>query len=80
MTSSGDPSHAGSDSQKAGVPVPRYYSQLKKAHKDRVLPELKGDDLEESFVRGARYSASVSYIPVNANNTWEQEAVPVDSP
>ncbi|KAH9857678.1 RF-1 domain-containing protein [Lenzites betulinus] len=53
QTNSGDLSHAGSDSQKAGVPVPRYYSQLKKAHKDRVLPELKEDDLEESFVRGS---------------------------
>ena len=33
--------------------VPRYYSQLKKAHKERKVPELKEDDIEESFVRGA---------------------------
>ncbi|KAL1947334.1 hypothetical protein VTO73DRAFT_14295 [Trametes versicolor] len=33
--------------------VPRYYSQLKKAHKERVVPELKEADLEESFVRGS---------------------------
>jgi len=33
--------------------VPRYYSQLKKAHKQRQVPELKEDDLEESFVRGS---------------------------
>ncbi|OBZ75329.1 putative peptide chain release factor C12orf65, mitochondrial [Grifola frondosa] len=33
--------------------VPRYYSQLKKAHKDRAIPELKEEDLEESFVRGS---------------------------
>ncbi|PIL30526.1 hypothetical protein GSI_07226 [Ganoderma sinense ZZ0214-1] len=33
--------------------VPRYYSQLKKAHKERVIPELKEEDLEESFVRGS---------------------------
>ncbi|KAI0928051.1 hypothetical protein AcW2_004185 [Taiwanofungus camphoratus] len=32
--------------------VPRFYSQLKKAHKQRVVPELKEDDIEESFVRG----------------------------
>lgn len=32
--------------------VPRYYSQLKKAHKQRVVPELKDDDIEEAFVRG----------------------------
>lgn len=32
--------------------VPRYYSQLKKAHKDRQLPELREEDLEEVFVRG----------------------------
>ncbi|CCM03690.1 uncharacterized protein FIBRA_05835 [Fibroporia radiculosa] len=33
--------------------VPRYYSQLKKAHKQRVVPQLKEVDLEESFVRGS---------------------------
>ncbi|KAM5542595.1 hypothetical protein V8D89_003556 [Ganoderma adspersum] len=33
--------------------VPRFYSQLKKAHKERVVPELKEEDLEESFVRGS---------------------------
>ncbi|KAI0648266.1 RF-1 domain-containing protein [Trametes meyenii] len=33
--------------------VPRYYSQLKKAHKTRVIPELKEEDIEESFVRGS---------------------------
>ncbi|KAF9815431.1 hypothetical protein IEO21_04602 [Rhodonia placenta] len=33
--------------------VPRYYSQLKKAHKQRVVPELKEEDLEEAFVRGS---------------------------
>lgn len=31
---------------------PRYYSALKKAHKDRVIPELREEDLEETFVRG----------------------------
>ncbi|KAJ3477745.1 hypothetical protein NLI96_g10259 [Meripilus lineatus] len=33
--------------------TPRYYSQLKKAHKERKLPELREEDLEESFVRGS---------------------------
>lgn len=33
--------------------VPRYYSQLKKAHKVRQIPELREEDLEESFVRGS---------------------------
>ncbi|EED77345.1 predicted protein [Postia placenta Mad-698-R] len=33
--------------------IPRYYSQLKKAHKQRVVPELKEEDLEEAFVRGS---------------------------
>lgn len=32
--------------------MPRFYSQLKKAHRQRVVPELKEDDIEESFVRG----------------------------
>ena len=32
--------------------VPRYYSQLKKAHKNRQVPEVREEDLEESFVRG----------------------------
>ena len=31
---------------------PRYYSVLKKAHKNRVIPELRDEDLEEAFVRG----------------------------
>ncbi|KAH9923946.1 RF-1 domain-containing protein, partial [Epithele typhae] len=34
-------------------PRPLYYSQLKKASKQRVIPELKEADLEESFVRGS---------------------------
>lgn len=32
--------------------LPRYYSQLKKAAKKRIVPELKEEDIEESFVRG----------------------------
>ena len=42
--------------------VPRYYSQLKKAHKERVVPELKEEDLEETFVRGARTFVLVPYL------------------
>lgn len=34
------------------APLPKYYSQLKKAHKQRVVPELKEEDIEEAFVRG----------------------------
>lgn len=33
-------------------PFTMNFSKLKKAHRDRVLPELKEEDLEESFVRG----------------------------
>jgi len=33
--------------------APRHYSQLKKAHQNRVPPELKEEDLDESFVRGS---------------------------
>ncbi|KAH8108162.1 hypothetical protein BXZ70DRAFT_43118 [Cristinia sonorae] len=33
--------------------IPRYYSQLKKAHQQRKVPELREEDLEESFVRGS---------------------------
>ena len=32
--------------------VPIYYSALKRAHKDRKLPVLREEDIEESFVRG----------------------------
>ncbi|KAJ7470602.1 RF-1 domain-containing protein [Mycena latifolia] len=32
--------------------APTFYSTLKKAHKDRVVPEVKEEDLEEMFVRG----------------------------
>lgn len=34
---------------------PRYYSALKKAHKDRIIPELREEDLEETFVRGMAF-------------------------
>ncbi|KAF7322851.1 Peptide chain release factor C12orf65 like mitochondrial [Mycena chlorophos] len=44
------------------------YSALKVAHKNRVLPELKEEDIEESFVRGSgpsfisdKSSASASF-------------------
>ncbi|KII89012.1 hypothetical protein PLICRDRAFT_108835 [Plicaturopsis crispa FD-325 SS-3] len=42
--------HAAPHDAKPGVP--RYYSALKKAHKQRKVPELREEDLEESFVRG----------------------------
>ncbi|KAF9476325.1 hypothetical protein BDN70DRAFT_178493 [Pholiota conissans] len=32
---------------------PRYFSSLKKAHQERVIPELREEDLEEQFVRGS---------------------------
>lgn len=32
--------------------VPQFYSQLKKAHKERHVPVLNEGDLVESFVRG----------------------------
>ncbi|KAJ3508745.1 hypothetical protein NLJ89_g5580 [Agrocybe chaxingu] len=32
---------------------PRFFSALKKAHKERILPEIREDDIEESFVRGS---------------------------
>ncbi|KAI6028838.1 RF-1 domain-containing protein [Pisolithus orientalis] len=32
---------------------PRNYSALKKAHKERKIPELREEDIEESFVRGS---------------------------
>ncbi|KAH7922816.1 hypothetical protein BV22DRAFT_1016554 [Leucogyrophana mollusca] len=34
------------------LPVPRNLSALKRAHKERKIPELREEDLEESFVRG----------------------------
>ena len=55
-------------------PVPRFYSQLKKAHKERVLPELKEDDLEESFVRGAGSFKPVTYTLLMHAPHWIQEA------
>ncbi|KAI0060796.1 hypothetical protein BV25DRAFT_1917356 [Artomyces pyxidatus] len=33
--------------------APRFYSQLKKAHKQREIPSLLETDLEETFVRGS---------------------------
>jgi len=36
-------------------PFTMNFSKLKKAHHDRVMPELKEEDLEESFVRGMSF-------------------------
>ncbi|KAI6039937.1 RF-1 domain-containing protein, partial [Pisolithus marmoratus] len=33
--------------------LPRNYSALKRAHKQRTIPELREEELEESFVRGS---------------------------
>ena len=38
--------------------IPRYYSQLKKAHKERIVPELRKEDIKESFVRGACFGVA----------------------
>ncbi|KAG1718503.1 RF-1 domain-containing protein [Suillus lakei] len=35
------------------VNTPRNFSALKKAHKERKIPELREEDIEESFVRGS---------------------------
>jgi peptide chain release factor len=47
-TSSSDPPSDGVSS----TAIPRFYSQMKKAHKERVMPVIDENDLEESFVRG----------------------------
>ncbi|KAI9056889.1 hypothetical protein FKP32DRAFT_1748031 [Trametes sanguinea] len=49
----GRPSQADPSDSEAKPSVPRNFSQLKKAHKARVVPELKEEDLEETFVRGS---------------------------
>ncbi|KAN0115944.1 RF-1 domain containing protein [Russula decolorans] len=41
------------DSDVQSVAVPRFYSQMKKAHKERHVPVLNERDLDESFVRGS---------------------------
>ncbi|KAI0373301.1 hypothetical protein BV20DRAFT_989966 [Pilatotrama ljubarskyi] len=51
QTNAEEPPQSGRSAPAANVP--RYYSQLKKAHKERVVPELKEEDIEESFVRGS---------------------------
>ncbi|KAG2061683.1 hypothetical protein BDR06DRAFT_1001951 [Suillus hirtellus] len=33
--------------------LPRTFSALRRAHKDREIPELREEDIEESFVRGS---------------------------
>ncbi|TFK55200.1 hypothetical protein OE88DRAFT_1732462 [Heliocybe sulcata] len=40
-------------SSNGSIPPRLNYSQLKKAYKDRIIPELKESDLEESFVKGS---------------------------
>ena len=44
------------DNSSASRTPPRYYSALKKAHKDRAIPELREEDLEENFVRGMAFN------------------------
>lgn len=41
--------------------IPRYYSQLRKAHQQRKVPELREEDLEEAFVRGGFLRIQRSY-------------------
>ncbi|KAF9501012.1 hypothetical protein BDN71DRAFT_1439943 [Pleurotus eryngii] len=41
------------DADKPPVNDIRFYSALKRAHRDRVVPDLREEDLEESFVRGS---------------------------
>jgi len=53
-----EPQHRGhlSTELRGGAPfsvAPRFYSQMKRAHKGRVMPVLNEDDIEESFVRGS---------------------------
>lgn len=51
------------DTSSAPQTPPRYYSALKKAHKDRVIPELREEDLEEAFVRGMAFNLlNLSYL------------------
>lgn len=57
-----DPSEADAAQQpKAGSELPVFFSALKRAHKERVVPELREEDLEEQFVRGA-FFASFSHL------------------
>ncbi|THH16476.1 hypothetical protein EW146_g4179 [Bondarzewia mesenterica] len=43
--------NSSSSSDTPTTSVPRFYSQLKKAHQQRKIPDLREEDLEESFVR-----------------------------
>ncbi|KAI0069888.1 hypothetical protein K474DRAFT_1609701 [Panus rudis PR-1116 ss-1] len=47
------PASTSTDTPSSNPNIPRFYSQLKKAHKQRKVPELREEDLEESFVRGS---------------------------
>ena len=54
------------DTSSAPRTPPRYYSALKKAHKDRVIPELREEDLVESFVRGMAFNLLYFTIFLNS--------------
>ncbi|KAF8911154.1 RF-1 domain-containing protein, partial [Gymnopilus junonius] len=53
----GEPHNLSADvaqvSSEPSASPPRHFSALKKAHKERVVPELREEDLEETFVRGS---------------------------
>ena len=68
-----------SDLQSDGVSstaVPRFYSQMKRAHRERVIPVIDEKDLEESFVRGV-YSAIALHF---TSLTCMQAVVLADNP
>ncbi|KAI0811164.1 RF-1 domain-containing protein [Irpex lacteus] len=50
-----EPNNDGTTPSSSTAPpaVPRFYSQLTKAAKNRTVPEIREEDLEESFVRGS---------------------------
>ncbi len=52
MTSPSPSPDAALPEPSSSPPRPLFYSSLKKAHQRRTVPELREEDLEESFVRG----------------------------
>ena len=53
------------------------YSQLKRAHANRVIPELKESDLEESFIRG-RFPLQNNTLPSHYQDPRERSWWTID--
>ena len=70
--------HLSTEPRGDGAPfsvAPRFYSQMKRAHKERVMPVLNEDDIEESFVRGVYPAVVHRVVSDMPHRQWTWRAI-----